>query len=320
MFSKETRKTIKNDLLLIAMAAGVAGYFVADALPLDTQARHAMVRVVTGVLPYLLFAMLFLEFSKINPRDLLPKRWIWMSFAWQLGVSALMIVLLRSGRTAQWMQPLWMGFLVCMLTPTASAVAVMTSKLGGNGASATTCAVLSSLFAALTIPLLLPLVSPGGESISFGALFVKIFGKVFPVIIVPLLISMLMRRFTPVWHCKVEAFAKDKSFYLWALCVAINMAQITRLLCMGLVSLRVTLLYAAFTLVLCIANFSLGKRFGDSCGDRISAGQGVGQKNTVLAIWVAMSFMLPESGIILGAYMIWQNTFNSLQLIFPRLR
>jgi hypothetical protein len=33
-----------------------------------------------------------------------------------------------------------------------------------------------------------------------------------------------------------------------------------------------------------------------------------------------MTFLDPASGIIVGAYMLWQNVFNSLQLTYPKLR
>ena len=48
--------------------------------------------------------------------------------------------------------------------------------------------------------------------------------------------------------------------------------------------------------------------------DRISAGQALGQKNTVLAIWMACTYLNPLSSVAPGSYVIWQNLFNSWQL------
>ena len=311
---------VKRWLLVVAMSLGVVGYVVVDQFVADPALRRAIVHYVTSLLPWLLFMMLFLEFSKINPRDLFPKRWLVYSFAYQLGGSLAMIGLLLWGGLPPWSNGLWEGALVCLLCPTATAVAVMSAKLGGNAASATTYAVLSSLFAALVIPALFPIVAQNSAGLTFWVLFSKIFAKVFPVIIVPLIVSFLMREFSPKAHRWVARFAKNKSFYLWAFCVMINAAQVLRIICMGLLDVPTTLLYCLFALVLTIINFSVGKRFGDTCNDRLSAGQSLGQKNTILAIWVAMSFLHPTAGIVMGAYMIWQNIFNSLQLSYPKLR
>ena len=311
---------IKKWLLVVAMSLGVVGYFVADAFVVEPVSRQMLVHYVTSLLPYLLFMMLFMEFSKINPRDLFPKKWLVYSFVYQTGGGLAMIAVLLWAGMPVWTNGLWEGALVCLLCPTATAVAVMSAKLGGRAASATTYAVLSSLFAAFLIPALFPIVAQNSAALTFWVLFRKIFAKVFPVIIVPLVLSILMREFTPSAHRWVARFAKDKSFYLWAFCVMINTAQVLRIILMGLLDVPTTLLYCLFAALLCFVNFWAGKKFGDTCDDRLSAGQSLGQKNTILAIWVAMSFLHPTSGIVMGAYMIWQNIFNSLQLSYPKLR
>ena len=311
---------IKTWLLVFAMSAGGIGYFLLDTFVHDPSSRKMIVDGVTGILPYLLFAMLFLEFSKINPTDLFPKRWIIYSFIYQLiGALTMIAILLWAGLPA-WTEGLWGGTLTCLLVPTATAVAVMSAKLGGNAASATTYTVLASLFTAVAIPLLFPLVAVGNAELSFWILFTKIFAKIFPVIIVPLVISLLMRKFTPTWHEKTARFAKDRSYYLWAFCISINMAQIMRIICQGLLDGWTTLLYCLFAGLLCVINFMVGKMIGDASDDRISGGQSLGQKNTILAIWIAMTYLNPTSGIVMGAYMIWQNICNALQLSYPKLR
>ena len=47
---------------------------------------------------------------------------------------------------------------------------------------------------------------------------------------------------------------------------------------------------------------------------KVTAGQALGQKNTVFAIWMAYTFMIPETAIIGGLYSIWHNIYNSHQL------
>ena len=65
-------------------------------------------------------------------------------------------------------------------------------------------------------------------------LFTKIFAKVFPVIILPLMISLSLRKLAPGTHNFIARFAKDKSFYLWSVCIMVNTAQVTRLLFGGI--------------------------------------------------------------------------------------
>ena len=60
--------------------------------------------------------------------------------------------------------------------------------------------------------------------------------------------------------------------------------------------------------------FWLGRKIGARYEDKITAGQALGQKNTVLAIWIGYTFFTPITAIAGGFYSIWHNVFNSYQL------
>ena len=47
---------------------------------------------------------------------------------------------------------------------------------------------------------------------------------------------------------------------------------------------------------------------------RVSCAQSLMQKNTVLAIWLAMAYMTPLASVVPAAYIAWQNILNSWQL------
>ena len=47
---------------------------------------------------------------------------------------------------------------------------------------------------------------------------------------------------------------------------------------------------------------------------KITAGQSLGQKNTVLAVWMAQSFLNPLACVAPTAYIVWQNIVNSYQI------
>ena len=80
-------------------------------------------------------------------------------------------------------------------------------------------------------------------------------------------------------------------------------------------------LIAMVSLLCCAAQFALGRMVGSWYGQktrrhdkRITAGQALGQKNTVFAIWMGYTFMTPETSIVGGFYSIWHNLYNSFQL------
>ena len=73
-------------------------------------------------------------------------------------------------------------------------------------------------------------------------------------------------------------------------------------------------LVAGAALLSCVLEFAIGKKTGSQFGDRMTAGQALGQKNTILAIWMAYTYLTPLSSLAPGTYVLWQNLFNSYQL------
>ena len=101
---------------------------------------------------------------------------------------------------------------------------------------------------------------------------------------------------------------------MWAVALAIVTAQTIHSLVSSDTSLMVEIWIAIGGLVACAIQFYLGKRIGGRYNDRVSAGQALGQKNTVLAIWMAYTYLNPVSSVGPGSYVLWQNMFNSWQL------
>jgi len=58
----------------------------------------------------------------------------------------------------------------------------------------------------------------------------------------------------------------------------------------------------------------MGRMIGAKYGERIAAGQALGQKNTIFAIWMAQTYLSPLVSIAPAAYVLWQNTINSYQI------
>lgn len=72
----------------------------------------------------------------------------------------------------------------------------------------------------------------------------------------------------------------------------------------------------AVSIVCCIFQFGTGRLVGRiySHGDKVTAGQSLGQKNTGFLIWLGYSYMTPVTSVAGGLYAIWHNLFNSWEL------
>lgn len=145
------------------------------------------------------------------------------------------------------------------------------------------------------------------------AAFLKILSKVFPLLLLPFFMAWFLRVFVKKVHrCLLEFH--DAAFYLWAVALAIVSGQTVRSLANSDAPVFVEVLIALAGLAACCVQFYLGKRIGGHYNDRISGGQALGQKNTVLAIWMSYTYLNPLSSVGPGSYVLWQNIFNSWQL------
>lgn len=208
--------------------------------------------------------------------------------------------------------------MVCLICPTATAAAVITGKLGGSASSLTTYTLLSNLLAAVAVPLVFPWVEPHAN-ITFFAAFLKILSKVFPLLLLPFFIAWFLRVFVKKVHRYLLEF-HDAAFYLWAVALAIVSGQTVRSLANSDAPVFVEVLIALAGLITCCVQFYLGKKIGGHYNDRISGGQALGQKNTVLAIWMSYTYLNPLSSVGPGSYVLWQNIINSYQLWKKRKR
>lgn len=305
-------KFIRNWTLPLAMLTGALGYFLLAGFPFLNPLKPSILQTVEWLTPSLIFAQLLLTFCKMEPKDLKPCPWHGWLLAIQILTSGLIALLLISFPMEASFRIAFQGLMVCLICPTATAAAVITHKLGGSASTLTTYTLLSNLMAAIIVPLVFPLVEPHA-GLTFWAAFFKILGKVFPLLLSPFIAALLLRRFVPSVH-RVLMACHGAAFYLWAVALVIVTGQTVRSLVTGTAPVSVELLVAFGGLLACAIQFFLGKRIGSAYDDRISAGQALGQKNTVLAIWMACTYLNPLSSVAPGSYVIWQNLFNSWQL------
>lgn len=285
---------IKNWTLPLAMITGVVFYRFFDKL--------------SPIIPSLIFTMLLLTFSKLSPRKVkFSPLHGWLVLIQTVG--SLLVYLLLVG----WDKTLAESALICVLAPTATSAAVVTGMLGGSVAALTTYTLICNLVVALMAPLIFSLIGPVGD-VTFLASFGQISLKVLPLLVLPLAVAWSLQRWLPGVNRRITSL-HGLAFYLWALALIIVTARTVNFLVQHEdLNIGMTLLIALVSLLICALQFFVGKRLGRRYKKTIAGGQALGQKNTVLAIWMAQSFLNPISSLGPAAYVLWQNSFNSWQL------
>lgn len=304
---------LKQWTLLISMTTGAIGYLLFHFSPSLDVLKPSVIAFAENAIPTLLFLTLFLTFCKVEPKAILQiKRWhIWLLLIQTLG--AAFITLYICLFSPNHLRTFFLGLLVITICPNAAAAAVVTGKLGGSESSVTTYTLLSNLSASIVIPLLFPLVGAEGQG-SFLMQSLAIIAKVFPMLILPLLIAWVLRYFLPRVHTFILQKFKGVAFYLWAFNLVVLIAQCIRTGVNGEGNFLHKMLPILAGLICCIIFFPLGKYMGKPEGENISSGQGLGQKNTVFAIWITMIYLNPIVVLAPAGYVVWQNLFNSWQI------
>lgn len=319
-------------MLPIAMLVGASLYLIYHFIPSFHVAGPFLEHLAGLMQPVLIFAMLFLTFCRIEPKDLKPHRWHWWLLLIQgglftaLGLVAYLLLRVLPEDSHGWVV-LIESAMLCFICPTATAAAVVTRKLGGDVAGITTYTILINLVTAVLVPLIVPLVRPV-ESMNFWVAFSVIIAKIFPLLIMPCLAAWMLRYMAPKLHHFLVSYP-DIPFYLWSVGLALAVAVTTRSIVNSRMGLILLLMIALVSLSCCVIQFALGRFVGSRYRPRkhvpevqargkavrkVTAGQSLGQKNTIFAIWMGYTFMTPETSIVGGLYSIWHNLYNSWQL------
>lgn len=302
---------IKDWILVFAIASGIIGYFLYVSIPWLDSTHAFMLGVVETVQPVLIFAMLFLTFCHVDLREIRPVGWhLWLLLV-QGGVFVAVGSMLMAMPHSS-LRVVLEGLMICLICPTATASGVITRKLGGSMAHITTYIILVNLLCTFLIPAVVPFVHPHpGMSVLDG--MIMIMGKVFPILLLPLILAVLVRKFLPPLHRRLIA-NPDLSFYLWVVALSLAIAVTVRSMVHSTVPLTAQLGLVAVSLASCIFQFWLGRKIGRKYRDTVTAGQALGQKNTVFAIWLGYTFFSHVTALAGGFYSIWHNVINSWQL------
>ena len=302
---------IKDWTLPIAMMVGVLSYFAFKDLEALEPLLPAARWVSSHFPPWLIFFMLLFTFTKIHPKDLWPRKvHLWLLLVQVAGSVGVYLLLHPFNEVVA------QSAMICIICPTATAAAIITEKLGGKVDALITYVIEINLVVSVFVPAVFPLIEPH-EGLTFFQAFLTILKRVVPLLVMPLVAAWFLRFCLPAVHRWLYEH-RGEAFYLWAFSLILVMAQTTKSLVESPYSLGVELSIAFVGLVTCVLQFVIGKRIGSRYGDRISAGQGLGQKNTVLAIWMAYTYLNPVTAVAPGCYVVWQNIINSWQLYRKR--
>ncbi len=304
-------KFLRDWILPIAIAAGAGAYMIYAAVPAWHGAGQTLYHAVTVLQPTFIFCMLFLSFCQISPREMLPRRWHLPLLAIQAGTFILLSLVMMLFDLGHW-GVLIEAAMLCMICPTATAAAVVTGKLGGDMPGIVTYLILINIVVAIVVPLFVPLVRPGND-VTFIVAFSLIMAKVFPLLIFPCLLAWVVRFTMPKLHSRLIRY-KDLPFYIWVPSLALAILMTVRAIYHSDVPAVYQVGIAVVSLVCCLAQFGLGWKIGARFDHQVTAGQALGQKNTVFAIWMGYMFMEPVTAIAGGFYSIWHNVINSMQL------
>lgn len=288
------RQRLKPWMLPISMAGGVV--------------FHDAIDRIAWVAPWLIFVMLLITFCRVNMKDFKVGRFHWLLLAVQVVGGIVVYFSLRG-----WSEDVAQGAFICVFCPTATAAPVITGMLGGSVALLVTYSLMSNVAVALLAPALFSMMGPTGD-MTFWSSVGLICQKVAPLIIVPLVAALLLKRVAPRVHSAIGGH-QGLSFYIWAVSLFIVVGRaVSFVMAEPSSEIPEMVVIALASGAVCCGQFYIGRRVGRRYGDKISGAQGLGQKNTVLAIWMALTYLNPIASVGPAAYVAWQNTINSLQL------
>ncbi len=295
----ELRNRIKPWMLPIAMLGGIL--------------FHESISYLQPAAPYLIFIMLLITFCKVRPSEFRITSLSWMLLSIQvIGSLAVYFAILPFDRDVA------VGAFICVFCPTATAAPVITGMLGGSVPRLATFSIVSNISVAILAPFLFTALG-GNSGMGFIETTARISLKVAPLIIAPLFLAILMLKTVPRIHAEI-ARRQALSFYIWAISLFIVVGNSVSYIIRHHEDVPRMIALAAVSLIVCCAQFIFGRIAGRRCGDKIAGAQGLGQKNTVLAIWMALTFFHPITSIAPAAYIAWQNTINSIQLYIKAKR
>ena len=259
---------------------------------------------LTFLVRYSVMIMLFFAFLGMHVnRNLFRRSHVY------LGIIFLILPLLYFGLIRIWDASLALIAYVMATTPTAAAAPVITDYLKGRVEFVTLSILITSGISAFAIPFFLPLLGQAQGDLQV----LDILRPVMITLGIPLLLAFGVRRFSPLLKQQLLK-VKDISFYLFLFNVYVAMSKATHFILHESGATMAEILgIAGVTLLVAAGSFFIGHHASQS-RDRLEGSMSLGRKNTMFALWVALTFVGPLAALGPMFYIVWQNIYNSWQL------
>ena len=291
---EDLHRNVKTIAMPLAM---IVGALLCRPITALEAASHQMIT------PALIFLMLFVTFCRVSPKQMKPSMLhVWLLVLQLVGCVGVYAVLRPFDAVVA------QGAMVCVLAPVAMAAVVIAGMLGANVATMATYSLICNMVIALVAPVVLAFTGTG------ACTFSQILARIAPLLIMPFAAAQFCRFVYPK-GAKWVGEHSQISFYMWLVSLMVIIARTTAFIIDLHDASFATELWLAFAaLVICLAQFKVGRKLGRRYGDPAAGGQSLGQKNTVLAVWMSQAFLDPISSIAPTAYIVWQNFVNSYQI------
>ena len=293
------RQMLKSWILPLAMLGGIL--------------LHDYIDKVAFITPYLIFISLTITYTKLKISEFRITKFHWLLLAIHiLGGILIYIALYNISPTIA------AGAFMCFFMPTATAAPVITNMLGGSITKVATYSLLCNFTIAITAPSLLSIVRGGG--IDFLSSFTVICAEVIPLLLVPFIVALIIKFSSPRLHTAISNH-QSISFWIWAASLFIVMGQaVSFMIKQPVEEFPEMIQLAVISLIICGLQFFAGRKIGKHFGDKIAGAQGLMQKNTILGIWMTLTYLNPIVSVAPAAYIVWQNIINSMQIYFKTKR
>ena len=274
-------------------------------LSLIVGALIPQAKAAAWLIRWLVMGMLFLVFLQTQ----LSRKAIHRSHGWLLAANLAMGFVAWGVGWVAGGRDVALAAFFCGITPTATAAPVIVSFLRGRVDYVVAAFLLTNIVIAALLPALMPLVL----GTAAPAIFSDVLGSVGLVVFGPMVAAWIVRTLYPdaaAWPKRL----RNVSFAAWIAALFLITARVSEFL-HAHASLPRSLLVkiAAISLVVCVANFALGRLIGGKQFAR-EASQALGQKNTTFTIYLALTYASPLVAFGPTCYVLWHNLWNSCQL------
>lgn len=260
---------------------------------------------ITFLIQYNLIVMLFFAFLGIQFNwRIFRKSHLAIALVNLLLPLALYLLVLPFG------QILALTAFVCSIPPTAAAAPVLAQFMQTDVQYVTAALIITNPLVALFIPVVLPMLMPVDQAISFSEVLLP----VFKVVGIPLILASIFQRVRPTWSRKLLSI-RMVAFYLFLFNVWIGCGNAKHFLATNVeASSQFLWMMMLMVSIICLMTFKLGELLGPS-HQKLAGSLALGRKNTMFGLWLAITFVNPLVALGPICYVIIENAYNSYQIL-----